>query len=191
MKQRAFALVAACLLMTVATPAAPADIEAVAQSCNGCHGTNGVSTNPSIPSIGGQPETFLTNVMYQWKKGEREPGTMGALMKGYSDEDIGALAAYFAKLPWVSVVQKVPAGLVKRGKEGTVRCAVCHGDTGGTPIGGDTPRLNGQWAKYMEVALAKYRDPAANMPHKKMRAMVMRLGEADATAAAGFYASQK
>lgn len=166
------------------------NIEALANTCNNCHGMNGVSVGPSMPSIGGLSETYLKNVMLQWKSGERYSATMGRHFKGYSDEELAALATYFSKKPWVPVVQKAGADVLAKGKEATERCETCHGVTGGEPDDAETPRLNGQWAKYMELELLKYRTESVAMPHKKMRNNAKKLDETDVANAAQYYAAQ-
>ena len=54
----------------------------------------------------------------------------------------------------------------------------------------ETPKLNGQWAEYLEMELMKYRTESVKMPHKKMRGNAKKLEEADVSAAAQFYAAQ-
>ncbi len=90
--------------------------EALANTCNNCHGVNGVSAGQSMPSIGGQPESYLKNIMLEWKTGARYSATMGRLIKGYSDEQIAALAAYFSKKPWTPVAQTTDAKLLPPGR---------------------------------------------------------------------------
>jgi sulfide dehydrogenase cytochrome subunit len=175
----------------VATGAFAADpIEPLARTCNACHGLNGVSVGPSMPSIGGLSEVYLKNLMLQWKKGERYSATMGRHFKGYSDDELAALAAYYAKQPWVPVVQKADAATLAKGKEATERCETCHGATGGEPDDADTPRLNGQWSEYLHLELEKYRTESAAMPHKKMRNNAKKLDPEGVEAAAKFYAAQ-
>jgi len=181
-------LVSLCL---AAQPVLSADsTESLARTCNNCHGMNGVSVGPSMPSIGGLSEPYLKNMMLQWKSGERYSATMGRLIKGYSDEQIAALATHYSKLPWVPVVQKADAKVIAKGKAATDRCETCHGETGGKPDDADTPVLNGQWAQYMELEMMKYREDAVKMPHKKMRGNAKKLDEADVAAAAQYYAAQ-
>lgn len=165
-------------------------IEALANTCNNCHGANGVSVGPSMPSIGGLPEAYLKNIMLEWKSGTRFSATMGRLIKGYSDEQIGELAAYFSKKPWTPVAQKFDAKLVKLGKDATARCASCHGDKGASEDK-ETPNLNGQWAGYLELEALKYRDDAVAMPNRQMRNAAKKLSDAEIKAVAAFYASQK
>jgi len=180
------------ILLALAIPAAHAadPIEALARTCNNCHG-NGSSAGGSMPSIGGQPETYLKNILLQWKKGERYSATMGRLIKGYSDEELAALAHYFSQQPWTPVAQQLDADLVKKGKgKATALCAGCHGATGSEPSDDETPKLNGQTAKYMELELMKYRDESVPMPSKMMRKVALKLKEEDLAAIAQHFASQ-
>jgi len=172
------------------TPALAGPTEDLASTCNACHGLNGVSVGPTMPSIGGLPEAYLKNVMLQWKSGERYSATMGRHFKGYSDAEISALATYFSKMPWVPVVQKVDAKTLAQGKDASERCETCHGVTGSEPDDNETPKINGQWAKYMHLEMLKYRTDTVKMPHRKMRGNVKKLDEADVEAVAKFYAAQ-
>jgi len=164
-------------------------IEEVAGSCNGCHGANGVSETANIPSIAGQPESYLKKILLEWKSGVRHSETMESLIKEYSVEQIGALAAYYAKKPWTPVAQKLDANLVKLGEDAARRCAGCHGDTGAAHDG-ETPNLNGQWAEYLETDMLKFRDGSMAVPNQKMLKAIKKLSVEELKAAAAFYASQ-
>lgn len=163
---------------------------ALADTCNNCHGVNGVSAGESMPSIGGLPEAYLKNIMLEWKSGERYSATMGRLIKGYSEQQIADLAKHFAAKPWVPVVQKADAKIVAQGKDASDRCSTCHGDTGSEPDDDETPMIHGQWAKYIELEMMKYRDDAVNMPHKKMRSNAKRMEAGDIAPVSQFYAAQ-
>jgi len=165
-------------------------IEALANTCNNCHGVDGVSVGPNMPSIGGLPEAYLKNIMLEWKSGARFSATMGRLIKGYSDEQIAALAKHFASKPWVPAAQKTDAKLVALGKKVTARCAGCHGETGNAGDG-ETPNLNGQWSQYLQLEAVKYRDDAVAMPSRPMRNAAKKLSDEEVKAVAEFYASQK
>jgi len=184
------ALSAASLPFATQALAAEPDVAGLVKSCNNCHGVAGVSVGHSMPSIGGLSEAYLLNIMIQWKTGERFSAVMGRLLKGYTDQEIAALATHYSKQPWVPVAQTLDAKLLAQGKDAVERCSSCHGDTG-VPDEDDTPRLTGQWAKYMELELMKYRDDAVKMPHKKMRTNAKKLDAADVAAAAAHYASQQ
>jgi sulfide dehydrogenase cytochrome subunit len=151
-------------------------IEALAITCNNCHGVNGVSVGPSMPSIGGLPESYLFNIMQEWKTGARYSATMGRLVKGYTDEQLDALAKYYSKKPWVPAAQKTDAKLVELGKKVTARCAGCHGDNGDAKDG-ETPNLNGQWSQYLQLEALKYRDDAVAMTSRPMRNAAKRLSD--------------
>jgi len=172
-------------------PALAADsIDALARTCNNCHGVNGVSAGGANPSIGGLSEAYLKQIMLQWKTDERAAATMNRLIKGYSDEQIAALAKYFAAKPWVPVVQKASADVLAKGKEVTDKCETCHGATGSQPDDELTPRLNGQSAMYLHLELDKYRDEAFKMPHKKMIKSARKMEAGDVGTAAKFFGSQ-
>jgi sulfide dehydrogenase cytochrome subunit len=179
----------ACLGLN-ALPAQAGPTEDLARTCNGCHGIDGVSVGPNMPSIGGLSETYLKNILLQWKRGERYAATMDRHVKGYSDEELAALAGYYSRLPWIPVVQQADAKTLSQGKGATERCETCHGETGGKPDDEDTPMLNGQWAQYLELELLKYRTVGVKMPHKKMRNNAKKMDEADVSVAAHFYAAQ-
>jgi sulfide dehydrogenase cytochrome subunit len=66
-------------------------------TCAGCHGTEGKAEG-AIPSIYGTPKDQMISTMQAYKSGKR-PGTiMNRIAKGYSDEEIQAMAEYFAGL---------------------------------------------------------------------------------------------
>jgi len=183
-------MMALAVIGFAATPVLAGPTEDLARTCNACHGLNGVSVGPSMPSIGGLSETYLKNVMLQWKSGERYSATMGRHFKGYSDAELAALASYFSKLPWVPVVQQADAKVIAQGKDASERCETCHGATGSEPDDEETPKINGQWAQYMHLELMKYRTGAVPMPHKKMRNNSNKLDEADVAAVAKYFAAQ-
>lgn len=75
------------------TPATPAML---ANACAGCHGTLGVSVGKSIPSLAGQSKSSLVDAMQGFKNGARPSTVMGRIVRGYSDDEISAIAGYFA-----------------------------------------------------------------------------------------------
>jgi|SRR5882672_691886 len=68
----------------------------LAAACANCHGTNGVS-QPGMPRLAGQPRTYLEQQMQDFKAGKRPATIMHQIAKGYSDEQIAALAAYLSE----------------------------------------------------------------------------------------------
>ncbi len=184
-------LFALAALGLASAPALAADpIEGLARTCNNCHGTGGVSVGYSMPSIAGLSETYLKNILMEWKSGARASANMTRLIKGYTDEEIAALAGYYSKLPWTAQVQPAAKELLAKGKDVTERCETCHGATGGQPDDKETPRLNGQWAKYLELEMLKYRDEGFQMTHKKMMKNTRKMEEGDVATAAKYYGAQ-
>jgi sulfide dehydrogenase cytochrome subunit len=171
-------------------PVMAGDIDGLARTCNNCHGVNGVTAGGSMPSIGGQSEAYLKKVMTEWKSGERSSASMTRLVKGLSDEEIAALAKYFASKPWVPQPAKMSAEVAKTGKDVTEKCEACHGATGSEPDGDDTPKLHGQSATYMHLEMNKYRSEGFKMTHKKMQKTMSKVDDAAVTTAAQFYAGQ-
>jgi sulfide dehydrogenase cytochrome subunit len=67
-----------------------------AASCAACHGTNG-HAQPGMISLAGVPQEVTVQKMLDYKAGRMPAATvMHQLAKGYSDEQIVAIAAYFA-----------------------------------------------------------------------------------------------
>lgn len=190
MRNSALLAMAAAVFAATSVPAAAANIEGLARTCNNCHGTGGVSAGHSMPSIAGLSESYLKNLMMEWKSGARASANMTRLIKGYTDEEIAGLATYFGKQKWVAQVQAAPADIMSKGKDVTERCETCHGATGGQPDDKDTPMLAGQWAKYMELELMKYRDEGFQMTHKKMMKNARKMEEGDVSIAAKFFGAQ-
>jgi cytochrome subunit of sulfide dehydrogenase len=67
----------------------------LAAACANCHGTNGVSQR-GMPNLAGQQRAYLVQQMQDFKAGKRPATIMHQLAKGYTDEQIDALAAYFS-----------------------------------------------------------------------------------------------
>ena len=69
----------------------------LAMSCAACHGPNGVSPGV-MPSLQGQSRAFINNRMIAFKSGKRASTVMGRIAKGYSDEEIAAIAEHLSRL---------------------------------------------------------------------------------------------
>lgn len=77
---------------------APADgVRYLAANCANCHGTQGKSAG-AMPSLAGQPAAYLGEQMRAFRDGKRPATIMHQLAKGYTDEQIDALAGYFSRL---------------------------------------------------------------------------------------------
>ena len=67
----------------------------IAANCANCHGTNGKSVG-GMPALAGQSAEFISRQMREFREGKRPATIMHQLSKGYTDEQIDAVAAYFA-----------------------------------------------------------------------------------------------
>ena len=89
------AALATCAATTAMGQSAETNARSLAATCANCHGTGGVSLG-DVPSLAGKPREETVRMMQEFKSGAR-PGTiMNQLAKGYTDEQIDALAGWFA-----------------------------------------------------------------------------------------------
>lgn len=75
----------------------PMQLRSWAAACSNCHGTNGVAL-PGMESLAGVPKDELSKKMLDFKAGRKPATIMHQLTKGYSDEQLVELAAYFAAM---------------------------------------------------------------------------------------------
>ena len=80
-----------------ATPT-PAQIRLWASACMTCHGTLG-RAQPGMDSLAGMNRDDMIRKMINFKTGRAPATIMHHIARGYSDEQIAAIAGYFAALP--------------------------------------------------------------------------------------------
>jgi len=99
------ATLAALLACALLGPSAARAAEAIAPgarlagTCTGCHGTNGATAGNSLPALAGQSKEALLATLQAFKAGTRPATVMTQLAKGYTDEQLAQLAAFFAAQP--------------------------------------------------------------------------------------------
>lgn len=133
-----------------------------AAMCIGCHGIpNYRASFPEIhqvPMISGQGAKYIAAALQAYRKGERKHPTMRGIAGSLSDQDIADLSAYYASHQPAAAAGAAPqpgeavAELLKKGN-----CASCHGENLNKPIDGSYPKLAGQHADYLFVALKAYK----------------------------------
>jgi len=211
-KALSIALLAAGLTMGATASAEMASPSMLADTCAGCHGTTGVSNGPATPSISGFSRIYFVNAMLAYKYGEdeekisaaaktlkmdpddidglkRSATIMDRIAKGYSDEEIGALADYFTRKTFMRASQNADGSLASKGKQiHEEACEKCHEDGGRKGDGSGI--LAGQWMPYLSNAMMDFTEGHREMP-KKMRAKVKDLTDKDFAALIQFYGSQK
>ncbi len=88
------------LAATVAVPVAAQDQAAyarnLASACFTCHGTDGRSVGGVPPSLAGRDKGELLQTMKDFKAGKRPATLMHQQAKGYTDQQLEAIAGYFA-----------------------------------------------------------------------------------------------
>jgi len=73
-------------------------VRALAANCAQCHGTEGRTVPDSaIPALAGRSREELAALLESFKAGSRPATVMDQIAKGYSDEEIAALADYFSR----------------------------------------------------------------------------------------------
>ena len=86
------------LVVVASTPVVAQDAShgrLLASNCANCHGTDGRSQG-GMPSLAGQPKSYLVTQLKEFKAGQRPATIMHQLAKGYTDAELDALATYFS-----------------------------------------------------------------------------------------------
>ena len=133
--------------------------------CIGCHGIVGYQSSfpevHKVPMISGQNGKYIAAALDAYRKGERKHPTMRGIADTLTDQDIADVSAYYeqhgksgvelpakpAREPSVQVAE-----LLKKGA-----CVSCHGDNFAKPIDPSYPKIAGQHADYLFVALKSYK----------------------------------
>ncbi len=195
MTTKYFALSAMVATLLGATTVHAADIRgatALTGTCAGCHGTNGYSVGDTMPSIAGLNKRYLMKTMEDFKGDVRPSTIMGRIARGYSDQDLETIAAYFAAQQWEAAPQKVDAKKAEAGaKLHEEACASCHGKDGSLNEK-ETPRLAGQWMRYTYMQLVDLHDiERSTADPYEMHKRIEKLSKEDIDALANYYASVK
>jgi cytochrome c553 len=91
---------AALLVFGAGAPVLAASDKAdLLQSCAPCHGVDGIGHDAEIPNLAGQNEAYLYNQLRAFREGRRAHKEMLHMSRTLTDDDMRALAGYFAKLP--------------------------------------------------------------------------------------------
>ena len=190
-------------LLGIAFSAANAgDVDALMKGCNDCHGPGGVSQASDVPSLAGFPEYVHSDALYVYRDEERpcseskyrhgdtaRPATsMCAVAAELSDDDIDAVAAAYAELPYVKVKQEFDATLAAAGEAlHNEHCDKCHSDAG-TNADDEAGMMGGQPMGYLRNSFKEFAADTRGQP-KKMKEKMGALSEADYEALAHYYGS--
>lgn len=132
--------------------------------CIGCHGIPGYqATFPEVykvPMISGQNAKYITASLNAYKKGERKHPTMRGIADSLSDQDIADVSAYY------EAHGKTEGAAARKAAEPSAKvtellnkggCTACHGADFNKPIDPSYPKIAGQQADYLFVALKSYK----------------------------------
>jgi len=132
-----------------------------AQMCIGCHGIVGYQNSfpeiHKVPMISGQSDKYIISALTAYKKGDRKHPSMRGIAGSLSEQDMADLAAFYAshadttapETPRTASAEV--AALIEKGA-----CASCHGANFSKPIDPSYPKIGGQHADYLFVALKSY-----------------------------------
>jgi len=93
MVKSAAAAIGASLI--AAAVVASAEPPAGAASCSGCHPVSTRITSP-VPRLVGLDRAAIVRAMQDFRSGQRAATVMDRLAKGFTDEEIQAIAAWYA-----------------------------------------------------------------------------------------------
>lgn len=166
----------------------------LASTCEGCHGTDGNSNGPATPSIAGMSEDYLTEAMEEFRDGDTKSTIMGRVAKGYTDEEIEAMSAFYAEQDYRGAGQAADKATVAQGKKlHNKYCEKCHHD-GGSDASDDSGILAGQWTPYLHYTLTDFASgdrAISRKMKKKMDQLMAAEGQAGLDAIVSYYGSQK
>ena len=185
-----------------AAPAAGAkSIEAKVAMCIGCHGIKGYQASfpevYKVPKISGQGAKYIAAALTAYKQGERKHPTMRGIAESLSDQDIKDIAAYYE----ASGHGGAPALADKASREPSApvaallqkaNCVACHGANFAKPIDPSYPKIAGQHADYMFVALKAYKtenNPGMGRSNGVMGAIAKQFSNAELKALSGYISS--
>lgn len=80
-----------------ATPISDKDVRIWASSCAACHGTHGKAEGAGF-TLAGKPYKELYSELSQFKSGAREGAVMSKHVRGYSDDELKAIAQFFSNM---------------------------------------------------------------------------------------------
>ena len=182
---------AALSFSTACAALAAEEIPGKAGACIVCHGPGGNSTDPSIPSLAGQPAQFIAMQLYLYREGNRKDAQMTPMASALSNADMNELAAYFSgQKPAVPSHRTAPENAaVGRRLAEQHHCVQCHGPAllGLQHI----PRLAGQHYAYLRTQLRGFKSSTRFDLDGQMSSAAQPLSDADIEILADYLAGMK
>jgi cytochrome c553 len=166
--------------------------------CIGCHGIKGYQASfpevHKVPMISGQSAKYIVSALSAYKAGDRRHPTMRGIADSLTDQDMADVAAYYSANgivegatvpaePTVKPSAQVQALLTKG------NCVSCHGANFDKPIDPSYPKIAGQHADYLFVALKAYKTenhPLVGRSNAVMGGVAKQFSNAELKALAGY-----
>src|SRR5207302_6610952 len=82
-------------LFLLAMSATAAEMPAGASSCSGCHAASAAARTP-VPPLAGRPAEATVAALQEFRTGARPATVMDRIAKGFTEEEIAAIAAWYA-----------------------------------------------------------------------------------------------
>jgi cytochrome c553 len=178
---------------------AGANVQSKVAMCIGCHGIKGYQASfpeiHKVPMISGQGAKYIAAALNAYKKGERKHPTMRGIAATMSDQDIADISAYYeqhGKGAATAPEQAAPAPADVAALLAKGACASCHGANFSKPIDGSYPKIAGQHADFLYVALKSYKtegNPHVGRGNAIMSGQVKPFSPAELKAMANYLAS--
>jgi cytochrome c553 len=184
-------------------PAAPAgaNVQAKVAMCMGCHNIPGYRASfpevYSVPMIAGQSAKYIAAALHAYQNGDRKHPTMRGIATTLTDQDITAIADYYAALgkeggkPLGDQLARQPDAQVS-GLMQKAACVSCHGPNLSRPIDPSYPKISGQHADYLFAALKAYKtenNPSMGRSNGVMGAIAKQFSNAELKALARYVGS--
>ncbi|MEP6791894.1 MAG: c-type cytochrome, partial [Ramlibacter sp.] len=176
---------------TAPATASPKSLEAKTAMCVGCHGIKGYQASfpevHKVPMISGQSAKYIISALTAYKQGDRKHPTMRSIAETLSEQDMNDIANYYA----ASGLAKGSTLADKPNKEPSAQvaallqkaaCVSCHGSNFARPIDPTYPKIAGQHADYMFVALKAYKtenNPSVGRSNGVMGAIAKQFSNAE------------
>ncbi len=198
-----FGLVVACATGVALAEAVKGDAQAGSKKvamCIGCHGIPGYQASfpevYKVPMIAGQGERYIASALEAYRKGDRRHPTMRGIADSLSDQDIADVSAYYAAqgaghaAPPAKPSREPSAQVAALLQKGA--CVSCHGANFAQPIDPSYPKIAGQHADYLYVALKAYKtekNPKVGRSNAIMAGVAKQFTNAELKAMAGYIGS--
>jgi cytochrome c553 len=147
------------------TPDAKAGEKKIAM-CIGCHGIVGYQASfpeiHKVPMISGQSAKYIAAALNAYAKGDRKHPSMRGIATTLTEQEIADISAFYeshGKVAGATLPEKpskeAPANVAPLLAKGA--CVSCHGANFAKPIDPTYPKIAGQHADYLFVALKAYK----------------------------------